>query len=185
MDIPKLFDFFDQYPNWFKVALAVGLALALIGLLTLRQTNATSNATTAVITAVLPATPAPSQSSSQSSPIQTLSAFHERRKTLDGRFLELQDFLQRSKGERVDWRGYLADVSERGTTSLPSIYLIVLADESASELAGIVLPESFRVKAFSLQRGDLVRFSGVISSTSTTPQIEAETLEVVHPKSGG
>lgn len=186
MNIQKLVEFLDQYPTWFKVAITVVFALVAVGLFTLQQSKTSSTATTAVAAPASQNIAASVQKSSQSiavnSQIQSLSAFHERRKALEGRFLELQEFLQRSHGEMINWEAYVADVSEQGT----KIHLIVWTREASSELAGVALPSQFRVKAFSLQKGDLVRFSGVISSaSSTTPMIDAEALELVHPKNGG
>ena len=192
MDIKKIFEFLEQYPTWFKVAVVISLALAAVGLLTLRQSRPASSTTATTPTpASVPSAPAAIQNSPQvlapSVAQQSLSSFHRNIRVLDGRFLELQESLKQMQGATVTWEGYVASVSDQGTRSHP-ILLIVAEGEAPNigGLAAVAFPENLRPKAYSLQKGDFVRFVGIIHSMpSTTPALDAEKFELLRPRSGG
>ena len=193
MDIQKIVDFLEQYPTWFKIGVVLTLAFVAVGLLTLRQSRPVSSTTTTAPAppASVPSATAATQTSPQVIPpsvaVQSLSGFYRNIRALDGRFLELQESLKQMQGAAVTWEGYVASVSDQGNKSHP-ILLIVSEGEppKIGGLAAVALPEELRPKAYSLQKGDFIRFVGIVNSMpSTSPALEAEKFELLRPKSGG
>ena len=84
-------------------------------------------------------------------------------------------------GKTVEWEGLVDGVSQR--SSYISL-LLKVQGVLPERTVYASLPESLRTKAFSLQKGDLVRIKGKLSlPTPNMPDLDAIELTVVKPRS--
>lgn len=193
MDLAKLIDFLHQYPAWYRSLVVLWLIVSAVlagGLIVLRpeshppQASGIAAPPASEQPATVPA-PAPAASSpSLSGPVgeaTTAHAYFLRLDTLADRFLEKQEFIERTSGRTVEWEGIVHGVSQRDVY----ISLRLTAEGISPERTVYVsLPESLRTKAFSLQKGDLVRVKGALSlSTPRMPDLDATELTLLRPRS--
>jgi hypothetical protein len=187
MDLQKFVEFVDQYPTWFKYVAVAAFALVLLGLLTLRQPK-TSTQVSGGLASPLQASAglATAPDIGSFATPRALTDFFKYRQTLEGRFLELEEFAKRLDGKAVAWEAFVAQVSDQRDRKEFPILMIVASDEGKQPgLAIVMLPESLRTRAYSFRKGDRVRFEGILSSASSSPSVDAKSVELVPVESGG
>lgn len=194
MDLGKLIDFLHQYQGWYRslVVLWVVIGAVLVGaLIVLRpESRPTQSSGTSVVPSEVQALPAPSPAPipTASSVLQsvppgepsTAQAYFTTLRALSERFLEKQEFVEKMSGQMIEWEGLVDGVSERSSY----IHLHITVERVHPERTVYAsVPESLRTKAFSLQKGDLVRIKGKLSlSTPNMPDVDAIELTLVSPR---
>lgn len=193
MDLAKLIDFLHQYPAWYRSLVVLWLIVSAVlagGLIVLRPESRPPQASGAAAppaserpaTAPVPASEA--SSPSLSAPVgeaATARAYFVTLGTLEDRFLEKQEFIERTSGRTVEWEGLVDGVSQRD--AYLSLHFAV-EGISPERTVYVSLPESLRTKAFSLHKGDLVRVKGKLSlSMPRLPDLDAIELTLVRPRS--
>ena len=197
MDLAKLIDFLHQYPAWYRSLVVLWLILSAVlagGLIVLRSEAHPPQASVgaappaseqrASVPVPAPVASSPAASSLLSGPVgeaTTAHAYFLKLDTLADRFLEKQEFIERMSGLTVEWEGIVHGVSQRDVY----ISLRLTAEGISPERTVYVsLPESLRTKAFSLQKGDLVRVKGALSLfTPRMPDLDAKELTLLRPRS--
>ena len=176
MDPTKLVELLHHYPAWFKGAIVLWLvmtALLVGGLVVLRPMSASpvvqavpsgpiaNEPTTPVATTLDPISlPAPVVASTQIA--ATPEEYAKRLRSLSDRFLERQEFVERHQGAEVEWTGVVNRVSQHAQSK--SLSLMLTSQQIAPELEVLVaLPDFLRTKAFSLQKGDVIRVTGKLT----------------------
>jgi hypothetical protein len=110
-------------------------------------------------------------------PPQTPDEYINRLKALDDRFLERQEYVKQNMGAVVEWEGVVSSVSQKDESNPISISLHSRGG-GFHFLAS--MPKTHRTKAFSLQKGDVVRVKGTLDLQITSfPLIETSELTVV------
>lgn len=193
MDIAKLIDFLQQYPAWYRSLLGLWLIVSAVlagGLIVLKsdlrpaQSPGVTVAPPSVQPTIVPVPILTASSPPLSVPIEkvlTAQAYFTTLRSVSDRFLEKQEFIERISGREVEWEGLVDGVSQR--SSYVSLSLTV-EDIRPERTMYVSLPESLRTKAFSLQKGDLVRVKGKLSlSTPNMPDLDAIVLTLVRPRS--
>lgn len=192
MDLAKLIDFLHQYPAWYRSVVVLWLIVSAVlagGLLVLRPAPHPPQASgSAALSAVERPASAPVPVSaaslpSLSAPVGEAATAREYFITLDSladRFLEKQEFIERTSGKAVEWEGLVDGVSQQNAyLSL----LLTVEGTSPERTVYVSLPESLRTKAFSLHKGDLVRVKGKLSlSMPRLPDLDAIELTLVRPR---
>lgn len=201
MDLPKLLDLLHQYPSWFRALLVLwilGGAFLIAGLVLLktdeRHTVAVPQSAPSIGPAEGMVKPSPASIAIATPPTQvtthwasskTAEEYATGLRALSDRFLEKQEFIERHQNTMVSWEGRVERVSEHAGSGSLSLVFKAGVDESRISVY-VALPEEMRTKAFSLQRGDLVRVTGRLSlSTPSMPDVDATELSVVRPRGGG
>ncbi len=106
----------------------------------------------------------------------SLSQFFDRQAALDGRFMELQEFMDSLRGREVVWRGYVAHVQDG--------YLRIQVARDNPRGAWVTLGSTWRTKLFSLRQGDLVEIRGRFRSGNRIwANVDGSSVVVVEPKS--
>ncbi|PZO14323.1 MAG: hypothetical protein DCE87_11250 [Betaproteobacteria bacterium] len=198
MDPAKLIDFLHLYPYWFRTLFAIwivggaGLAAGLVLLKEdqRRQTQPLEMAKPSIdaaasIPALAPTAPLIVQSSDPRSLSSSPEEYAIGLRTLSDRFLEKQEFIERHQSANVSWEGRVSRVSQHAQSK--TLSLLIDAGSRESEISILVeLPDSMRTKAFSLQRGDIVRVTGKLSlNTPSFPDLEATDMVLIRQRSGG
>lgn len=192
MDLAKLIDFLHQYPAWYRLFVVVWLVVGAVlagGLIVLRQDSRPSQSSgTSVLPSEVHASPSQVSTPPASSPslavpsgeALTVQAYFTTLRALSERFLEKQEFVEKMSGQTVEWEGFVDSVSQR--TSYISVR-ITPEGVQHEKTVYVELPEALRTKAFSLQKGDLIRIKGKLSlTTPSMPDVEATELTVVRPR---
>jgi hypothetical protein len=175
MEPQKIVEFLDQYPVWFKLAFVIFFALFVLGFLTLRQPRP------AVTSA-----PAGSSAAAEgpSAAPDELTEYFKTRRSLEGRFLELEEFDKALEDKPVSWLGYVSSVSSLGLSREHSIQIIISTrPDYRGDLASVRVSEDKKARAYSLRKGDLVKFSGVANFGGCTPSMSATKIEL-HKSAG-
>lgn len=193
-----MIELLHQYPSWFKGVVALWfLATALLagGFVLLRPVSSHSASTAeevappiqaaSVTELAVPITPPAHQASPSSRQISASPAeYAQRLRAHSDRFLEKQEFVELHQNAIVEWTGVVDRVSQHAVSKILSLTL-ASKDVSPEMQVYVWLPESLRTKAFSLQKGDIVRVKGKLNlSMPSMPDIEASELHVVKPRGG-
>ncbi len=84
------------------------------------------------------------------------------------------------EGAPVTWEGYVLNVTQSELGGRISVTIARMPDRRVD--SGVILPEAWRAKAFSLQPGDRVRSRGTLDVTpGGFPLVHATDLQVVAP----
>lgn len=192
MDLAKLIDFLHQYPVWYRSTLVLWLIVGAVlagGLIVLRLDSLPAQSPKAAI--ISPEVPAPltqvptlmASSAAVAVPITdtlTVQAYFTTLRTLSERFLEKQEFVEKMSGRLIEWEGLVDSVSQR--SSYISLHITPVGIQSERTVYAD-LPEALGTKAFSLQKGDLIRIKGKLSlSTPNMPDVEVKELTLVMPR---
>lgn len=201
MDFLKVIDFLHQYPSWYRLLVVLWLIVSAVlagGLLVFRPEShpppasgvvaSSASGQPAMVSLPVPTVSSASLPAVSSAPLSdpvgeaaTAHSYFSKLGTLAERFLEKQEFIERTSGRTVEWEGLVEGVSQRD--SYISLHFIV-EGISPERTVYVLLPESLRTKAFSLQKGDLVRVKGKLSlSTPRMPDLDAIELTLVRPRS--
>lgn len=194
MDLGKLIDLLHQYPLWYRFLLylwLLGSAVLAGGLIFLRQESPPAQPPEAVIvlseappstTPVLEPMQIDSSLTSSAQPAGALTghAYFTTLRSLSERFLERQEFVERMTGVTVEWEGLVDSVSQRKYSINVDF---AVSGVEPTKIVTAYLPEALRTKAFSLQKGDVVRVKGTLTtSIPNMPDIEATELTLLRPK---
>jgi hypothetical protein len=194
LDLGKWIDFLHQYPAWYRSLVVLWFVVGAVlagGLVVLRPEPGQPKSPEGAVT------PSPVQTSTPPAPTSvpplsavpdptppgdapTVQAYFTTLRALSERFLEKQEFIEKMSGRTVEWEGLVDGVSQRGSyISLP----ITVQGIQPERTVYVSLPNSLRTKAFSLQKGDLVRVKGKLSlSTPNMPDVDATELTLVRPR---
>lgn len=189
MDLGKLIDLLQQYPSWYRTFIVLWVVAGAIlagGLVFFRsETRPTPSAPTASAppnvqpSAVQESHPVSATLPSSAAP--TAQTYFTTLRALSERFLEKQEFIERNSGAVVEWAGLVDGVSQTSSKKI-SLHLTVEGIQPERTVY-TWLPESLRTKAFSLQKGDLVRVKGKLSlPTPNLPDLDATELTLVRPR---
>lgn len=192
MSLPDYVEWLEQYPAWFKSAIFLWIlatALLIAGLLFLKRTPVTGlepEVVPAERTEVQAPIPEPPYSypdaNAEITPgiTSTATEYFATLQSLEERFHERQEFVNKHRDAIVEWQGVLDNVSEdsRGTPSV-HLTLSVHAGVGFGKTFSVQLPISMRTKAFSLRQGDLVVVRGrlYVGGAPTLPYIYSQKLE--------
>lgn len=192
MDPAKIIDFLHQYPAWYRLLIVIWLVVGALlagGLIVLRQESPPSQSSgSSVLQSEVHASPSqastpPASSASLAVPsgeALTVQAYFTTLRALSERFLEKQEFVEKMSGQTVEWEGFVDSVSQR--TSYIAVH-ITPEGVQPERTVYVELPEALRTKAFSLQKGDLIRAKGTLSlTTPNMPDVEATELTLVRPR---
>lgn len=192
MDLAKLIDFLHQYPVWYRATLVLWLIVSAVlagGLIVLRLDSHPAHSPEAAIISPeghTPLTQVPSLMASSVAAVVpvtdalTVQAYFTTLRTLSERFLEKQEFVEKMSGRQIEWEGHVYSVSQRSSSISLAITPVGIQPERTVYAD---LPEALRTKAFSLQKGDLIRIKGKLSlSTPNMPDVEVNELTLVMPR---
>jgi hypothetical protein len=192
LDLAKLIDFLHQYPVWYRSTLVLWIIVGAVlagGLIVLRLDSHPAQSPEAAV--ISPEVPAPltqvptlmASSAAAAVPVTnalTVQAYFATLHTLSERFLEKQEFVEKMSGRLIEWEGLVDSVSQR--SSYISMHIMPVGIQS-ERTVNAELPEALRTKAFSLQKGDLIRIKGKLSlSTPNMPDVEVKELTLVMPR---
>jgi len=106
----------------------------------------------------------------------SLAQFIDRQESLNGQFLELQEFIDGLRDREVVWHGYVMDV-------VVGLIRVSVVKESQSARGAVVrFGSTWDAKLFSLRQGDLVEIRGRFrSGGSLWANIEGSSVVVVEP----
>ena len=88
----------------------------------------------------------------------SLGEFFERQDALEGRFLELDEFLEQLRGREISWRGFVVHVTG------DRMRIRAKGDGLSRRGAWVTLGADWRAKLASLRKGDLVEIRGLFQS---------------------
>lgn len=202
LELAKLIDFLHQYPVWYRSVVVIWVVIGAIlagGLLVLRldprpdqavgaaAPHTTVQSPTVPSSAPVAHSPLPPiplgealPSTPPSEPL-TPQTYFRVLSSLSDRFLEKHEFVERNAGRTVDWEGLVHSVSQQSSNI--SMQLTVEGVQPERTVF-VYLPESLRTKAFSLQKGDLVRVKGKLAlPIPSMPDLDAVELVLVRPRS--
>jgi hypothetical protein len=191
LDLAKLIDFLHQYPAWYRSVVVLWIIVGAVlagGLIVWRpDSRPIQSAEPAVRPEQVQASAAQVPTAASSAPLPvpsgediTVQAYFTTLRTLSERFLEKQEFLEKMAGRTVEWEGLVDGVSQR--TSYISLQITPKSIQPERTVYA-TLPETLRTKAFSLQKGDLVRIKGKLSlSTPNMPDVDATEVTLVRPR---
>jgi hypothetical protein len=94
----------------------------------------------------------------------TIEEFERRVETLQGRFAEREKFLQGAVGKSLRWKGNVVSVASSGSNPRDVSVIIVNGRRPSGAMA--TYDESFRDRAFGLNKGDVVFVEGVVVHAS-------------------
>ena len=192
MDSLKVVDFLHTYPVWFRSAIVAWVfltALVVSGLLLVERAKPSVPATENEPQAPS-VTPQPEKALTQrsetvnattppkrSTVFSTLEEYLAKRATLEGRFVQLEQFDKSTIGVSVTWTGSVFNAS--GLSDKDPISLTVDSLEDSSKYFFVSAPDELRTFASSLRKEDKIVVHGKIVSSERRPRIAATSIELM------
>lgn len=191
MSVRDFIEWLEQYPAWFKIAVSLWLlvgTLLLVGFVFIKRTPVTgpgpvigSPEQTRFQRPIPELQPAYPNADAEITPgtAPTATDYFATLQSLQDRFHERQEFVDKHRDAIVEWQGTLDSVSEdsRGT---PSIHLTLsVHGVGLGKTFSVQLPIGMKTKAFALRQGDSIVVRGrlYVGSAPTYPYIYSQKLE--------
>ncbi|MCD9004765.1 hypothetical protein LDO31_00675 [Luteimonas sp. XNQY3] len=195
MDYSKLIDFLHTYPAWFRTAIVAWVILSAVVascfLLVSREaapaidSSYSQPAVEEKSRVDVAQDAAPKAAEHQVAPASDIgddffkshSLYASRRDSLDGRFVQMEQFDRAAIGRTVSWEGILHSMEGLTNETTPAD-IIVYADGDDRTFFGASIPLEEKLFLSSLRRGDKVAVSGSIRFAGRSPYLTAEKIEL-------